>query len=104
MDNTQEAKPEQLKTSGDEANQDNFEKTQHPILETFMEGCKEHELRIGICIIVDPKTNRPEVIVKGHSYDAAALLAGLLRDMKSELIANLETEPLFLPPSGPPPQ
>jgi hypothetical protein len=58
--------------------------------DAFGNTCEQEKVRTAILIIDDPKLPRkPIVFMRGNEYDAAQLLAALLRQLRHEIIDKI---------------
>tara|TARA_R110000751_G_scaffold154483_4_gene259511 strand:+ start:223 stop:555 length:333 start_codon:yes stop_codon:yes gene_type:complete len=81
-------------TEGDEdrSSQDIFEEKFHALMDPFGEACEKENIDIAISIATHPDHDRPLVFYRApHIVDAATLLAKVLRDIKSQISQDLDT-------------
>lgn len=68
-----------------------FDKRFDAVMDPFGNSCTSNNITTAVAIVIHPEETRPMVFVRGHEYDAAALLAKVLRALKTNLFNNLET-------------
>jgi|GEM_PF-3486555 len=74
--------------------QDMFEETFQTLMNGFGEACEKEGVEVAIAVAKHPDFKQPMVFYKaGHIVDAASLMAEILRQIKTELFADLDTEP-----------
>lgn len=77
-----------------EDRQEMFESTFDKLMGEFGKACAEEGVSIAIAIAQHPKFKDPMVFYKGsHIIDAAAMMAKILRDIKTEIYNDLDSEP-----------
>lgn len=79
------------------ADQDNRQGIFDDVFQTLMNGfgqtCEEQGIETAIAIAKHPEKDEPIVFYRGHIIDAAALAAGVLRQIKKQVFDKLNTEP-----------
>ena len=74
--------------------QDIFEEKFQALMNGFGEACQKEGVNVAITIASHPELDQPIVFYRAnHIAEAGALMAGVLRQIKSELFADLDTEP-----------
>lgn len=60
------------------------------LMNGFGQACEQNEVAISIAIAIHPKEEQPMVFIRGHHYDAAKLIAFVLRKLKIDLLQELD--------------
>ena len=55
----------------------------------FGESCEQQSVKTAIAIVVDPAIPQPLILVRGPSYDAAKVLAALLRQLQGKIFQEI---------------
>lgn len=77
----------------DQNRQDIFEQTFHSLMNGFGEQCEKHNIHCAVALAKHPDFEDPFVFYRApHIVDAATLMAQILRQIKSELYADLNTD------------
>lgn len=69
-----------------------FEERFNALMNGFGDACESQNINLAVAIAVHPKENEPLVFVRGDEYNVARVLAYVLKRMKADLIADLNTE------------
>ena len=70
-----------------------FEQTFNDLMNKFGEQCQQHNIECAIAIAQHPNYDEPMVFYRApHIFDAASLMAKILRQIKTELYDDLNTE------------
>lgn len=56
----------------------------------FGQACEREGVTTAVAIAVHPDEPHPIIFIRGHQYDAASLLARVMRAIRNELYAGLE--------------
>ena len=75
--------------TSDESAQSIFEKKFETTMDGFSSECDKEQVSTFISIVKHPSKNTPMVYYRGHIYDAAVLLASVLRMIKSQIQNDL---------------
>ncbi len=73
-------------------NQAIFEERFSKLMNGFGESCESNNVEIAIAIAKHPNENEPLVFVRGGEYDCARLMAYVLKSMKQQIMAELDTD------------
>ena len=74
--------------------QDIFEATFKMLMNGFGAACEKEGVEVAIAIAKHPDFEEPFVFYRApHIVDAASLMAKILRQVKSEIFSDLDTEP-----------
>lgn len=74
--------------------QDIFEETFNDLMNEFGKACEKHGVETAIAIAKHPNFDDPMVFFRaGHIIDAASMMANILRQIKTQLYTDLDTEP-----------
>lgn len=80
--------------TSEEHHQMMFDKTFSKLMDGFGKACEEEGVRIAVALVDHPKYDRPMVFYRApHIVDAAALMAAILREVKTDVFTSLDTEP-----------
>ena len=60
------------------------------VMDGFGATCERYNIETSIAIAVHPNESRPLILLRGHHYDLAALLAKILRQLKGEMAKELD--------------
>jgi len=80
------------KPESDDQRQAIFDAIFEELTNGFGEACEKHEIDTAIIIARHPEYGHPIVFARGHQYDVSALIAGVLRGLKTEIINQLRTD------------
>jgi hypothetical protein len=80
---------------GHEANrQDIFAATFERLMNGFGETCEKEGVEVAVALVKHPDFEEPFVFYRApHIVDAASLMAEILRQVKSQVFSDLDTEP-----------
>jgi len=67
-----------------------FDERFQAVMNGFSEACQREGITVAVAIAIHPDEARPLVYIRGHMYDATAIAARIVKDMKNELISDLE--------------
>lgn len=74
--------------------QDIFEETFERLMNGFGEACEKEGVELAVAIAKHPDFEEPFVFYRApHIVDAAGLMAEILRQVKGQVFADLDTEP-----------
>lgn len=74
--------------------QDIFEATFEKLMNGFGESCEKEGVEVAIAVARHPDFEEPFVFYRApHIVDAASLMAQIMRQVKGQLLADLDTEP-----------
>lgn len=74
-------------------NQDIFEQTFNNLMNVFGEQCEKLDVQCAIAIAKHPDFEDPMVFYRApHIVEAATLMAQVLRQIKGEILADLDTD------------
>ena len=91
-DNLDEAIDE-LTDSNEPSRQEIFEQTFNDLMNGFGKQCEQHDIQCAIAIAKHSDFEEPLVFYRApHIVDAATLMAQVLRQVKNELYADLDTD------------
>lgn len=79
--------------SSSEENQAIFDQRFNDLTNDFGRACEKNGVETAIAIAIHPEEQHPIIFVRGHKYDIATLLATILRNLKSEIISELDSNP-----------
>lgn len=69
-----------------------FEERFATLMNGFGQACEENDVNIAVAIAIHPDEDEPIVFMRGGEYDAARLLAYVLRRMKQQIATELDTD------------
>lgn len=69
-----------------------FEERFSKLMNGFGEACETDNVEIAIAIAKHPEEGEPLVFVRGGEYDCARLMAYVLKNMKQQIMAELDTD------------
>ena len=73
--------------------QEIFEQTFNNLMNGFGEQCEKYDIPCAIALVKHPDFEDPMVFYRApHIVDAAALMAQVLRQIKSDISADLDTD------------
>ena len=95
---TPEITPDDLQDGIDDdvkaTNQKIFEQTFSKLMDGFGEACEAEGVQVAVAIARHPEIEQPLVFYRApHIVDAGALMAAILREIKTDVIASLDTDP-----------
>ena len=68
-----------------------FDERRSLFMDNLLNTCKNEQVGLAIAIVCDPKIQEgPLVVIEGHKYEAASLLAFLLRKLKADINRDLD--------------
>ena len=71
-----------------------FEQTFSKLMDGFGAACEAEGVKIAVAIAQHPKIEQPLVFyIAPHIVDAGALMATILREIKTDVNTSLDTEP-----------
>ncbi|MDB4489919.1 hypothetical protein N9045_00235 [bacterium] len=72
--------------------QEIFEETFQSLMHPFGKACEEHGIQCAIAIATHPDHDEPFVFYRAsHIVEAATLMAGVLKGVKSQILEDLDT-------------
>jgi hypothetical protein len=78
--------------SEDNNEQEIFEETFQSLMQPFGKACEEHGIQCAIAIATHPDHGEPFVFYRAsHIVEAATLMAGVLKGVKSQIFEDLDT-------------
>jgi glutamine amidotransferase PdxT len=80
--------------SSENHRQDIFEETFERLMNGFGETCEKEGVELAVAVARHPDFEEPFVFYRApHIVDAASLMAEILRQIKGQVFADLDTEP-----------
>jgi hypothetical protein len=73
--------------------QEIFDEHFNALMNGFGKDCEENDVNVAVAIADHPEEEQPVVFVRGDLLSAAHLLATVLRNMKSQIMELIDTEP-----------
>ncbi len=78
----------------EEHRQKMFDATFSRLMDGFAEACEKEGVTTAVAIVQHPASTQPMVFYRAtHIVDAGALMAAVLREIKTDVSASLDTEP-----------
>jgi hypothetical protein len=79
--------------SQENCRQDMFAETFDRLMNGFGKACEKEGVEVAVAIVKHPQHDQPFVFYKGnHIVDAASLMAEILRQIKEQIFADLDTD------------
>jgi len=74
--------------------QDIFAATFERLMNGFGEACEKEGVEVAVALVRHPSFKEPIVFYRApHVMDAAALMAEIMRQIKTQIFSDLDTEP-----------
>lgn len=86
-------------TNATDPRQGIFDDQLNELMNEFVRACEAKGIHLALVLAMPPTTmkQKPIVFMRGHFYDVAAIMAEVLREIKSEIYATLTTDPITKP-------
>lgn len=94
LESTQNDSENDVGDSEEDRRQKRFAAIFSRLMDGFGEACEKEGVTIAVAIAQHPEAEQPMVFYRApHICDAGALMAGILREIKTDVFASLDTEP-----------
>lgn len=78
-----------------DSRQDSFDARFTALTDGFGQACEQEGVELAVAIAIHPNEEHPIIFIRGHEYDAATIIASLLRNLTRRLLAPLNTNPNY---------